>query len=176
MGTHSKGFPMTTAIRKILVPVDFSPHSSHALQVGLDFCRRFDAALGIVHVYEPIVYAGVDGFLLPPSATEQTLPALRQREKQLEMAADEARAAGVRAVETALLQGVTFNEITRYAREGSYDLIVLGTHGRTGFGRVLIGSVAERVVRTAPGAVLAVRLPEQQLTAVGAAREEATRS
>src|SRR5262245_28471574 len=132
-----------TPFKKVLVPIDFSPHSDHALDVALELCKRFDAALAIVHVYQPVVYAGVNGYMLPPSATEQELPKLLlQREEQLGRARDAALAAGAREVEAKLLHGgVTANEIAEFARAGGYELIVMGTHGRTGLGRVMLGSV-----------------------------------
>lgn len=153
-----------TPFHKILVPVDFSPHSTEAFKVGLDLAKRFGARLGMVHVHQPIVDSFPGSHMLPPATVEQTLPLVRAAlEKQLQGARAQALAAGVPDVEAQLVEGVPFTEITRVAREGGYDLIVVGTHGRTGIRHALIGSVAERVVRKAPCAVLAVRLVEQEV-------------
>ncbi|HWM86759.1 MAG TPA: universal stress protein, partial [Kofleriaceae bacterium] len=69
---------------------------------------------------------------------------------------------GLREVGTNISQGVPFAEVVREAREGGFDLIVMGTHGRTGLRHALIGSVAEKVVRKAPCPVLTVRPPGQE--------------
>lgn len=151
-----------TPFQKILVPVDFSSHSAKALEVGLDLAKRFDAALGVVHVHQPVTDSFTGGFMLPMSAVAaSTTLVLSGLETLLTKAGQQARAAGVSKVETKLLEGVPFTEIARFARTAGYDLIVVGTHGRTGIAHALLGSVAERVVRKAHCAVLAVRLAEQ---------------
>jgi glycine betaine transporter len=78
-------------------------------------------------------------------------------ERLLRIAREQALQAGAANVETKLLQGFAAQEITKLARQGGFDLIVMGTHGRTGVSHLLIGSVAERVVRTAHCPVLTVR-------------------
>jgi nucleotide-binding universal stress UspA family protein len=142
-------------IRKILVPTDFSAHSKEAQAWAAELARRYDASLTLVHVYQPISYALPEGYVLPSANLLADLEvslgrALDDAKKQLEASS------GLR-VDTALMQGVPFAEIVRFAREGSYDLIVLSTHGRTGLRHVLLGSVAEKVVRKAPCPVLTVR-------------------
>jgi universal stress protein A len=142
-------------IRKILVPTDFSAHSSDQQAWAAELARRYDASLTLVHVYQPISYALPEGYVLPSANL------LADLEVSLGRALDDAKkkleaSSGLR-VDTALMQGVPFAEIVRFAREGSYDLIVLSTHGRTGLRHVLLGSVAEKVVRKAPCPVLTVR-------------------
>jgi nucleotide-binding universal stress UspA family protein len=78
--------------------------------------------------------------------------------RQLEEAKGEAQRAGATAVDTKLLQGAVAPEIVDYAKQGDYDLIVIGTHGHTGLKHALLGSVAERVVRLAPCPVLSLRV------------------
>jgi nucleotide-binding universal stress UspA family protein len=155
-----------TPFHRILVAVDFSSHSARALEIATDLAHRFDSAVTILHVYEPNIYAGPGSYMVPTSTYDRARPAvLATLEQQLERNSEDLHTAGVRDVETALLQGTPYDQIVEYARDNDHDLIVLGTHGRTGIRRALLGSVAERVVRKAPCAVLTVRLPE-------AAREE----
>ncbi len=142
-------------IRKILVPVDFSAHSREAQRWAAELAGRYDATLTLIHVYQPISYALPEGYVLPSANL------LADLEVSLSKALDDARSelvsiAGLK-VNTQLLQGVPFAEIVRFAREGSYDLIVLSTHGRTGLKHALLGSVAEKVVRKAHCPVLTVR-------------------
>jgi len=144
---------------KILVPVDFSPHSDAAVATAIDLARRYHAALGLIHVYQPPSIVPPEG---PPGMSDADLAdLLGQIERRLEQTARGAKEAGVTSVDTALAHGVPFAEIVRHARAGGYDLVVMGTHGRTGIKHALLGSVAEKVVRKAPCAVLAVRLPGQ---------------
>src|SRR6266478_3213395 len=141
--------------KKILVGTDFSEASDEARRVAIELARRLGAELEIVHVEEPLpAYAFAEGALLD-------LPRLQEEvrtwaERQLEDLARGARASGV-STTTAVLLGVPANTIVEAARTERADLIVVGTHGRTGLERVLLGSVAERVVRNAPCAVLTVR-------------------
>jgi nucleotide-binding universal stress UspA family protein len=142
-------------IRKILVPTDFSAHSKEAQAWASDLAKRYDATLTLLHVYQPISYALPEGYVLPSANLLADLEvnlgrSLDEAGKQL------AESTGVK-VDTSLLQGVPFAEIIRFAREGSYELIVLSTHGRTGLRHALLGSVAEKVVRKAPCPVLTVR-------------------
>lgn len=149
------------SFRKILIAVDFSPHAEHALEVAADLAKRLGAAVGIVHVHEPVVWAPG----LVEALDAKAGAALRSGlDGLLTEAATRARAAGVASVETRLIEGAPFVEIARCAQEGGYDLIVLGTHGRTGIGHALIGSVAERVVRKAHCPVLTVNLPSSTET------------
>lgn len=141
--------------QKILVPVDFSAHSQHAVRAGADLAKRYQAALTLVHVYQPIDFGLPEGFAsYTPAQLAELLSALT---KQLDTAKSEAEQAGAPQVNTELLQGVIATEIANFAKDKGYDLIVMGTHGRTGFGRLLMGSVAEKVVRTAPCPVLSMR-------------------
>jgi nucleotide-binding universal stress UspA family protein len=142
---------------KILVAHDFSDHAQRAVDVATDLARRYAAKLSIVHVHQPVMYAAPDAFLLRPSnELEEVMTAVG---KKLEEIAGSVRGDGTLQIDTKLLQGAPVQEIGRLAADGGYDLIVMGTHGRTGVAHALIGSVAERVVRTAACPVLTVRLP-----------------
>ena len=149
--------------RKILVATDFSPPADKAVLRAADLSRRYDAPLTLVYVYQPVTYGGLpEGHVVyTPLQMGDLMAAFEQR---LLAAKQVAEAAGAKSVQTKLLMGPTASEITDYAASQQFDLIVIGTHGRTGFRRFLLGSVAEKVVRTAPCPVLAVRLDETRGT------------
>jgi nucleotide-binding universal stress UspA family protein len=149
------------SFHKILVPVDFSSHSTRALDTAIELALLFGARLRIAHVEQPIMPAPVP-YMPPLTGLEAAAEAVRTAcEKQLLDAAGRARAAGVRTVDIELLDGIAWREIVELAKRETHDLIVMGTHGRSGFQRALLGSVAERVVRKAPCAVLTVRHAEE---------------
>jgi nucleotide-binding universal stress UspA family protein len=118
-----------------LLPTDFSEASDGAARVARDLAGETGAILHVVHVVPPVTD--------PANAAERLADVGRQL-------------ADGRRIETALLSGRIAHEIVRYARARRIDLIVLGTHGRTGFSRAILGSVAEAVVRLAPCLVLTV--------------------
>jgi universal stress protein A len=141
-------------IHKILVPTDFSEHSAYALEYAVELARRFDeASITLAHVYPVVNYAAAEGFAL--YTPEQLADLLTKLAEQLKAEEDQVRALGWTRIDTTLLQGDAYKETLDLA--ASYDLIVMGTHGRTGFKHALIGSVAEKLVRTAPCPVLTVR-------------------
>ena len=139
---------------KILVPMDFSPHAEAAIETALDIARRYDAAITLVNVFEPLALSFPEG-----SGIYSTL-SLADFMADLEQALEEKRqstaTASGRTIQAVQRTGHPAHEIVDLARSGGFDLIVMGTHGRTGLPHMLIGSVAERVVRSAPCAVLTV--------------------
>jgi len=144
------------SIHKILLPYDFSTYSESVLQVAADLCRRYDAAVTVLHVWQPEAIEIPEDF---PVNTDQKLELYRQHlTTRLEAARTWLQDAGVLQVDISLVMGVPASEIVRIAHEGQYDFIVMGTHGRTGLAHVLLGSVAEAVIRRAPSAVVTVRL------------------
>lgn len=152
-------------IRKILVPVDFSTHSQEAIRAAADLSKRYEASVTIAHVFELLVGMGASlGYGLPAGyavlTPGQIDDIMREYEKSLADAKRDAEAAGALKVETKQLQGPPAIEIVAFAEAGGFDLIVMGTHGRTGIGHLLLGSVAERVLRLAPCPVLTVRSTE----------------
>lgn len=142
-------------IRKILHPTDFSAGSNAAAELAIELARKFDADLAILHVYSFQLYIAPLGgnYALPPDYihrmqvdVEQALVTMR----------DHAILAGVRA-ETLSVEGNASEEIVTAAERLHVDHIVMGTHGRTGLRHLLLGSVAERVLRKAPCPVTTVR-------------------
>lgn len=143
--------------QKILVPTDFSTCAEQAEHIAIDLARTHGASITLLHVYDPVAYPLPDGYMMySPGQLAQPWAELDAR---LERARADAAAAGVPSVEKRLLEGLTANEILSYAEREGHDLIVMGTHGRTGLGRVLFGSVATRVVQQAHCPVLAVKAP-----------------
>ena len=143
--------------KRILVPVDGSATSNNALREGIKLASEQHSQLRIVHVVdEAVLYSDVEGFMDITALRK----ALQESSKSLlTKAAETAKNSGVDA-ETAQLN--TEGEriaatITDEAKRWSADLIVLGTHGRSGFDRLLMGSIAEGVARIAPTPVLLVR-------------------
>lgn len=143
-------------LKRILVPTDFSEHSDKAIRYGAELASKFGAELHLIHTIEstPIMYG--EGAYFPPE-TEAEIEASAR--KQLE--AVEVPAEGV-TVKREVVPGHPFVEIIRYAREHDIGLIVIGTHGRGAIAHMLLGSVAEKVVRKAPCPVLTVRDEEHE--------------
>jgi nucleotide-binding universal stress UspA family protein len=141
---------------RILVPTDFSSHAEEAVRYASELSRRFEAPLTIVHVYDVTPYVLPE--TVPLYDTFQVGQLREEFEKQLVAVRQRAEQAGVKQVEARLLQGSPSVEIPRFAEEQQFGLIVMGTHGRTGLAHLLLGSVAEKVVRKAPCPVLTIPL------------------
>ncbi|HKU38266.1 MAG TPA: universal stress protein [Polyangiales bacterium] len=144
-------------IQRILVPTDFSAHSTEALRFAADLARRYEASLDLLHVFQTTTHALPEGYVLP--SAEELERIVQAFQQSLDAAKRTAIECGASNVETVLLQGWISEEIPRFAKERGCDLIVMGTHGRTGVKHLLIGSIAEHVVRSAPCPVLTVRAP-----------------
>jgi len=140
---------------KILCPVDFSPGSRAALREAAELARESGASLELVCVSEVTAWQSMVDFQLVPEVIQQ---ATFSEESELAKWKAEAAQLGVKDVSSRRLVGVPWDQIVAAARDDrAIDLIVMGTHGRTGLGRALLGSVAEKTVRHAPCAVLVVR-------------------
>jgi len=151
---------MMIVLRDVLVATDFSPPSDAALRYGRALARAFGARLHVLHVAENL-------FLRPIASDPHAIRAgaLRTLEDQL-TADDRSQLHACTVLETS---DDPADAIADYARTASVDLIVMGTHGRSGLSQLLVGSVAEHVVRTAPCPVLTIRQPEREFV-VPAAR------
>ncbi len=142
--------------RRILHPTDFSPASRPAFRKALELAKAGGARLLLAHVLPPLPM--VEDAYIASNMYQQLLRGYRASDqKQLDRLVHAAEAAGVRAAGILLEFGEPAERITRLARSGRADVIVMGTHGRTGLTRVLLGSIAARVVATATCPVLTVR-------------------
>jgi universal stress protein A len=143
------------AIKRILVPVDLGNSSERALDYARTMAERFDASLVLLHVVpNPYVTAASDVYLPPP---QEFLDELEQDARTQLNGLVAERDWGRLKVESVVKVGNPQIEIVEYAVAAQVDLIVMGTHGRTGVAHLVLGSVAERVVRTAPCPVLTLR-------------------
>ncbi|MEW6219989.1 MAG: universal stress protein [Thermodesulfobacteriota bacterium] len=142
------------AIKKILVPVDFSENSKTVIDGALLFAKTFDAELNIVFVVQS--FQDYSGFFVPHMPITQFEDEMRQSaDKKMTDFLAETLPAGVRHTAKVLLGDVA-EEIVAYGNEVGVDLIVMGTHGYKGLERVLFGSVAEKVVKGARQPVLTI--------------------
>jgi nucleotide-binding universal stress UspA family protein len=147
-----------TRFNKILVPIDYSTHSEEAIRTAVDLAKRYSAPITLVNVYEPIDRLMPEAYwFLTPDQEARVLAAFKER---LEKTEKQLHDMGAKDVASQLLEGPIAPKIVDYARDRGFDLIVMGTHGRTGVKHFVLGSVAERVLRIAPCAVLVVKAPE----------------
>jgi len=146
-------------VERILVPVDFSVHSIKALETALSLAETYDAEITLVHIVEQIIYPG--DWMYPPIAMGDF--ASEQREQISAKLKALAERANVKCQEVVRL-GRAWQEIVEVAKERRSDLIVLATHGYTGLRHVLLGSVAEKVLRHAPCPVLSIRADEDDFS------------
>lgn len=138
-------------VKTILCPTDLSERSEFALRLACSLAADYGARLIVLHVAEPVAAVYADPPVLP--FVEPSRESLRTELHEFVRRNTDA------TVEERLVDGAATNAILRIADETQCDLIVMGTHGRTGFDRVLMGSVAEVVVRKAPCPVLTVKTP-----------------
>ena len=151
-------------LSKILLATDFSDDSVNARRYAEELARKFSAEIIVFHVDQPLapVMVGELGPAFDVSAMTQIAEEQRlAAQRELDRLVAELRAAEIKA-RSLLRVGAPFVEIIQAARSEAVDLIVLGTHGRTGLAHVLLGSVAERVVQKAGCAVLTVRHPDRR--------------
>lgn len=150
-------------IRSILAPTDFSHHAESALRYAAGLAERLGAALHLLHVLPDVVpmapdlVAGAPDLVISPA-----LPPDYYRETEAESREALGRVLDPswgtpRSVEAAVRRGDPVGAVVEYAREVGIDMIVAATHGRTGLGHALLGSIAERLVREAPCPVLTLR-------------------
>jgi len=143
-------------IARILHPTDFSDNSKTALQYAGDFARQFKAELHLISVADTGAIAAAE--FLP---VDFLLDYMKDVETQLSAVTFDGMQ-HCRKIVRKVLSGTTFVEIIKYARAANIELIVMGTHGRTGIKHLLIGSVAENVVRKSPCPVLTVHASEKK--------------
>ena len=142
--------------RRILQPTDFSRASGAAFAQAVALARENRAELLLVHVLLPPTPFMGDGYIPPRTYEELGAAARRGAQRALAKLLAKAKRATSR-VKAVVLEGVPYEQIARTARRRRADLIVMGTHGRTGLSRFFMGSVAERVIPLAPCPVMTVR-------------------
>ena len=159
---------MTRGFARILVPIDFSPPSDAALATAEALAARFGASIHLIHVledpYTTVAYESDVCAYVPPGLKESWRT---KAQTQLDALLDQPEKAQFR-VTTSVLFGSPAKAIVGYAQDNAINLIVMGTHGRGGFAHLLLGSVTERVVRTADCPVLTVRGTAAALATVSA--------
>ncbi len=161
-GGRRNDAPDMPTITRILAPVDFSPGSKAALDYALLFADRFNAELTILHVWEiphqlrPDLMVWLEGTDRLPMENILLKQAKDEMDAFMAQLPEEVRG----RVATRAEQGNVVRTIVHIAESEGYDLLVVGTHGRTGLAHVVMGSVAERVVRNATCPVLTVRMPK----------------
>ena len=141
---------------KILVATDFSPASGPAVEEAKKLARSNGAELLIAHAYEPPSPLQIDGYVAPWIYNEWDETLRNEAELALTPLVETARQSGVNA-RPVVLKGAPFKAITDAAGSEHADLVVMGTHGRAGLSRLVLGSVAARVAASAPCPVLTVR-------------------
>lgn len=154
---HPSGKP-SVALKRILVPVDFSGPSAKALPYAFSLAKQFKAELFLVHIVEQIIYPG--DWMIPPFPTGDF--ASESREQLIEKLRSLSEPGDCK-VTPVVRFGRAWQEIIEIAREQSCDMIVMATHGYTGLKHVLLGSVAEKIVRHAPCPVLTVRPDDPEI-------------
>ncbi len=149
-------------IKTILFPTDFSNGARAAMDYALSLARDYNAKLILLYVIQDISIAE---WYIPSSISATDLVEDMQKSAWKEMEKWSAEAAAkVKDVEKAVVRGVPFVEIIKTAKDKNVDMIVIGTHGRTGIDHMLFGSTAEKVVRKSPCPVLTVRISGKEFT------------
>jgi nucleotide-binding universal stress UspA family protein len=143
-------------LRQILVPIDFTETSDKALDFAIELAQKFDASITVMHAYEIPVIGFPDGALV---ATVDVATRIQEAAKKGLDAAVAARSARGVKITSVLRDGVAWEEIRAVAEDVHADIIVIGTHGRRGIARALLGSVAENVIRTVKTPVLTIHGP-----------------
>jgi nucleotide-binding universal stress UspA family protein len=144
------------ATQHFLVPIDFSEYADYALEYAMALASKLDARITLLHVIQSMPLGGADMGVTLPYAYLQDLEA--ELRTNLESYRTRVTTAGLEG-EMVLVHGIPFHEIIETAKAQQVNLIIMGTHGRTGLSHVFLGSVAEKVVRMAPCPVLVARQP-----------------
>ena len=154
-------------LKTILVPIDFSAQSKKAMEYALSFAKQFNAEVLLLHVIELTPLPAPPLTVVEDEATQAAV----HENAAKELAAWRDEISSQAAVKASVRSGISPHaEIINAAAEGNVDLIILGTHGRTGLAHFLIGGTAERVVRHAPCPVLVVREREHDFVKSGKER------
>jgi nucleotide-binding universal stress UspA family protein len=149
-------------LTRILVATDFSEPSQAALSYGRELARAFGAQLQIVNVVDNLAatIVGPEGYVGNLMEMQREVEDAARKELEALISDEDRRELGAKPV--LLMSGTPAFAVVNYSKEAEIDLIVMGTHGRGGLGHLLMGSVAEKVVRSAPCPVLTVRHPQHE--------------
>ena len=151
---HGLAAKQCMAFTRILCPTDFSPGAEHAMRRAIQIAKRTDAELVLAHVWHVPAIAFANEQLALSSLRQN---AIDDVQRELEAVVRAASAQLASPATATIRKGVPWTEIVSLLEEQAFDLCVIGTQGRTGLARVLLGSVTEKVVRHAPCSVLVVR-------------------
>ncbi len=146
------------SLKKILCPVDHSDCSKEALKYAVSFAMKDEAKLYLLHIIDIRSFSESLDTMAPQIPDNETVQQLRN--KLLDCIPEEMR--DDMDVEAIVIQGIPFVEIVSTSRKKEIDMIVMGSHGRTGISHMMLGSVSEKVVRKAPCPVLIVRQPDHE--------------
>jgi universal stress protein A len=140
--------------KKIVCPIDFSEFTDEILKYAVNITKKFNAELHLIHIIPNLNYfIPYESFLTPENLVAIEKNIEKEVEKDFEKVTKDIDMPLKKIVKT----GATFVEIIDYIKEEDIDLVVMGTHGRSGIEHILIGSVAEKVVRKSPCPVLTIR-------------------
>jgi len=145
-------------IKSILFPTDFSEGSAEALKYAVEFANRYGAKLYVLHVIYDVAKAS--GFYVPHLSMDAIYKDIQEGAKKELDNFGVNELGGLKNIERIVQTGVPYQEIMNCAVKNKIDMIIIGTHGRTGIDRILFGSTAAQVVRNAPCPVLTVRIPK----------------
>ena len=149
---------------KILVPIDFSEYTPDILKYATEIAQRFNATIHLIHVIPNMDYfTPYESFM----AAENMVAVQKGIESEVQKDLEET-AKGISGIPVvrAVRMGVSFVEIVDYVRTEGMELVIMATHGRGGLEHIIIGSVAEKVVRKSPCPVLTIRPAKRQLKQV----------
>jgi len=146
------------SLRRLLVPVDFTETSDRALAYAIELARKFEATITVMHAYQIPVYGFPDAAYI--TASEVATQISNAAQARLDAIVEANKTAGIE-MNVVLRDGVPWEEINHVAAEVKADLVIIGTHGRRGLARALLGSVAENVIRTSTLPVLVIHGPRE---------------
>lgn len=145
--------------KEILLPTDGSDHADEAVNCAVALAKKFGARLHVIHVIETPRLQDYGAFFALPNILEELR---KSGEAILKETSKYIRESGHQEIATDMPEGYPADEILEYSKQNKIDLIVMGTHGRRGFNRVVLGSISEEIVRRSPVPVLTVRMSEDK--------------
>ncbi|MCF7973929.1 MAG: universal stress protein [Phycisphaerae bacterium] len=150
-----------TTIKSILYPTDFSEHSQVAVPLAIDLAKRYDTELHCLHVvdtnHEFFMQSGIVAPMIAQPITGEALVA--EAQKRMDDFVTQHLSEAGNSVRKSVIEGNPFEQIIRFVRDRQIGLLVMGTHGHSALASMLLGSVAEKVIRKAPCPVLSIRHP-----------------